>query len=71
MVSHHRHQFLQQLISFTCNVRQGYGIHVMLLMIVLQQLQMKNQQLKEIIDQLRTIIWEINTMMTMRRTVSR
>jgi len=39
------------------------------LVIVLQQLQMKNRQLKEIIDQLRTIIWEINTMMTMRRTV--
>lgn len=37
---------------------------------LVQQLQMKNRQLKEIIDQLRTIIWEINTMMTMRRTVS-
>jgi len=38
--------------------------------IMLQQLQMKNRQLKEIIEQLRTIVWEINTMMTMRRTVS-
>lgn len=37
---------------------------------LVQQLQMKNRQLKEIIDQLRTIIWEINTMMTMRRTAS-
>ena len=36
----------------------------------LQQLQMKNRQLKEIIDQLRTTVWEINTMMAMRRTVS-
>ena len=37
-------------------------------LICLQQVRHKNQQLKEIIDQIRTIIWEINTMITMRRT---
>ena len=35
---------------------------------LLQQVRLKNQHLKEIIDQIRTIIWEINTMITMRRT---
>ncbi|KAJ8311852.1 hypothetical protein KUTeg_000051 [Tegillarca granosa] len=34
----------------------------------LQQLQNKNRYLKEIIDQMRTIIWEINTMIVMRKT---
>lgn len=29
---------------------------------------MKNRQLKAIIDQMRTIIWEINTMIVMRKT---
>ena len=33
-----------------------------------QQIRMKNRQLKEIIDQSRTIVWEINTMMTMRKS---
>lgn len=32
-----------------------------------EQLSLKNQQMKEIIDQLRTVIWEINTMMAMRK----
>ncbi|XP_055998663.1 mediator of RNA polymerase II transcription subunit 30-like isoform X2 [Ostrea edulis] len=32
------------------------------------QLRMKNRQLKAIIDQMRTIIWEINTMIVMRKT---
>ena len=31
-----------------------------------QQLVLKNRQLKEIIDQIRNIIWEINTMLSMR-----
>ncbi|KAI0236722.1 Mediator of RNA polymerase II transcription subunit 30 [Lamellibrachia satsuma] len=31
------------------------------------QIRLKNHQLKDIIDQLRTIIWEINTMMVMRK----
>ncbi|XP_063407660.1 mediator of RNA polymerase II transcription subunit 30-like isoform X4 [Mytilus trossulus] len=33
-----------------------------------EQLKMKNKQLKDIIDQMRTVIWEINTMMIMRKT---
>ena len=33
---------------------------------VAQQLTLKNRQLKEIIDQMRNIIWEINTMLAMR-----
>jgi len=32
-----------------------------------EQLSSKNQQMKEIIDQLRMVIWEINTMMAMRK----
>ncbi|XP_074656466.1 mediator of RNA polymerase II transcription subunit 30-like isoform X2 [Tubulanus polymorphus] len=32
------------------------------------ELRMKNCQMKEVIDQLRTIVWEINTMMAMRKT---
>lgn len=35
---------------------------------IVEQVRTKNQQLKEIIDHIRTIIWEINTMITMRRT---
>ncbi|XP_022344566.2 mediator of RNA polymerase II transcription subunit 30-like [Crassostrea virginica] len=35
---------------------------------ILEQLRMKNRQLKAIIDQMRTIIWEINTMIVMRKT---
>lgn len=35
---------------------------------IVQQLQNKNRYLKEIIDQMRTIIWEINTMIVMRKT---
>jgi len=38
---------------------------------LLQQIRLKNHQLKDIIDQLRTIIWEINTMMVMRKWCSR
>lgn len=34
----------------------------------LQQVILKNRHLKEIIDHLRRIIWEINTMLTMRRS---
>lgn len=33
---------------------------------VVEQIQSKNRQLKEIIDQLRTVTWEINTMLAMR-----
>lgn len=33
-----------------------------------EQVKAKNKQLKDIIDQLRTIIWEINTMMAMKKT---
>lgn len=33
-----------------------------------EQLRSRNQQLKEVIDQMRTVIWEINTMMIMRKT---
>jgi len=32
-----------------------------------EQLNSKNQQMKEVIDQLRMVIWEINTMMAMRK----
>ncbi len=32
-----------------------------------QALAMKNKQLKEIIEQMRNIIWEINTMLAMRQ----
>ncbi|XP_041361426.1 mediator of RNA polymerase II transcription subunit 30-like isoform X2 [Gigantopelta aegis] len=35
---------------------------------VVEQVRLKNQELKDIIDQIRTIIWEINTMITMRKT---
>lgn len=33
---------------------------------MVEQVQQKNQQLKEVIDSIRVIIWEINTMVTMR-----
>ena len=33
-----------------------------------QQIQQRNQQIKEIIDKIRTIMWEINTMIVMRKT---
>nr|CAD7599899.1 unnamed protein product [Timema genevievae] len=35
---------------------------------VMEQVVQKNKHLKEIIDHLRRIIWEINTMLTMRRS---
>jgi len=35
---------------------------------VMEQVVLKNRQLKEVIDHLRRIIWEINTMLTMRRS---
>lgn len=34
---------------------------------VMEQVVLKNKQLKEVIDHLRRIIWEINTMLAMRR----
>ncbi|XP_005105601.1 mediator of RNA polymerase II transcription subunit 30 [Aplysia californica] len=34
---------------------------------MLEQVKLKNRQLKEIIDIVRSIIWEINTMITMRK----
>jgi hypothetical protein len=37
---------------------------------LVEQIQHKNRQLKEIIDHQRMIIWEINTMMAMRRTTA-
>lgn len=33
-----------------------------------EQVVLKNKQLKEVISHLRTIIWEINAMLTMRRS---
>lgn len=35
---------------------------------IMEQVVLKNRQLKEVIDHLRRIIWEINTMLTMRRS---
>ncbi|XP_064597326.1 mediator of RNA polymerase II transcription subunit 30-like [Liolophura sinensis] len=35
---------------------------------VYEQVCQKNRQLKEVIDQMRTVIWEINTMITMRKS---
>lgn len=35
---------------------------------VMEQVILKNKQLKDVIDHLRRIIWEINTMLTMRRS---
>ncbi|KAH9509870.1 Mediator of RNA polymerase II transcription subunit 30 [Bulinus truncatus] len=35
---------------------------------MVEQVHLKNQQLKEIIDSMRSIIWEINTMINMRKT---
>ncbi|CAL1537416.1 unnamed protein product [Lymnaea stagnalis] len=35
---------------------------------MVEQVRLKNQQLKEVIDSMRSIIWEINTMITMRKT---
>ncbi|XP_057667151.1 mediator of RNA polymerase II transcription subunit 30 isoform X3 [Diorhabda carinulata] len=35
---------------------------------VMEQVILKNKQLKEVIDHLRRIIWEINTMLTMRKS---
>lgn len=35
---------------------------------VAQQLTLRNRQLKEIIDKMRNIVWEINTMLAMRQT---
>ncbi len=35
---------------------------------VAQHLTQRNRQLREVIDQMRTIIWEINTMLAMRQT---
>ncbi|GFO16120.1 mediator of RNA polymerase ii transcription subunit 30 [Plakobranchus ocellatus] len=34
---------------------------------MVEQVRLKNQQLKEVIDSMRSIIWEVNTMMTMRK----
>ena len=34
---------------------------------LVQQLTFKNKHLKDIIDQMRNIIWEINTMLAMRQ----
>jgi mediator of RNA polymerase II transcription subunit 30 len=36
---------------------------------LIEQIQFRNRQIKEIIDQLRTVVWEINSMMAVRRTV--
>jgi len=33
---------------------------------LVQQLMVKNKHIKDIIDQMRNIIWEINTMLAMR-----
>ena len=35
---------------------------------IYEQVVLKNRHLKEIIDHLRRIIWEINTMLTMRKS---
>ncbi|GAB1610658.1 mediator of RNA polymerase II transcription subunit 30-like [Argonauta hians] len=35
---------------------------------IVERIQLKSRQLKEVIDHIRTIIWEINTMITMRKT---
>lgn len=35
---------------------------------LMEQVAMKNKHLKEIVDHLRRIIWEINTMLAMRRS---
>lgn len=35
---------------------------------IMEQVILKNRQLKEVIDHLRRIIWEINTMLAMRRS---
>ena len=35
---------------------------------LIQQITLKNRHLKDIIDQMRNIIWEINTMLAMRRS---
>ncbi|KAH3806065.1 mediator of RNA polymerase II transcription subunit 30-like [Dreissena polymorpha] len=35
---------------------------------LVEQIQQKNRQIKEIIDKIRTIMWEINTMIVMRKT---
>lgn len=35
---------------------------------LLDQLTLKNKQLREVIDRLRIMIWEINTMLSMRRS---
>ncbi|XP_014777008.1 mediator of RNA polymerase II transcription subunit 30 [Octopus bimaculoides] len=35
---------------------------------MVERIQLKSRQLKEVIDHIRTIIWEINTMITMRKT---
>ncbi|XP_066153932.1 mediator of RNA polymerase II transcription subunit 30 [Euwallacea fornicatus] len=35
---------------------------------VMEQVVLKNKQLKEVIDHLRRIVWEINTMLTMRKS---
>lgn len=35
---------------------------------LVEQLTQKNRQIKEVIDKIRTIIWEINTMIVMRKT---
>lgn len=34
---------------------------------LIEQLRLKNQQIKEVIDNLRSIVWEINTMLAMRK----
>ncbi|KAK3800913.1 hypothetical protein RRG08_060260 [Elysia crispata] len=34
---------------------------------MVEQVRLKNQQLKEVIDNMRSIIWETNTMITMRK----
>lgn len=35
---------------------------------IVEQLTQKNRQIKEVIDKIRTIMWEINTMIVMRKT---
>lgn len=35
---------------------------------IVEQIRQRNQQIKEIIDKIRTIMWEINTMIVMRKT---
>lgn len=50
----------------SCKAESKAELHLLCLSCSLQKLKQKNQQLKQIMDQLRNLIWEINSMLAIR-----